>query len=424
MKKLLTSALLAMVVLAGCKKDDPQTPATAFDGPEAVEVAYGGSVDLNTLFSANGVGGEFVYTLAGQPEYMSYPETGGQYALVDADGVYSVEGSTLTSEEVRVPDELPAETYAHERLVLQGKLKVELKVGGAVVDSEEYDIVQTDKPALQYEISYVDNNALVVRPDGNRDYNLVLGQDALPLHSLFNIDPIDYQYDPTRIFVMTNQGATYINESSLAIKTAEIRESGVDATGDFVVAFFLSPRGESETDEEYNARRDAAYAEALEAGSNRVYVNVTYVEADAVIGIVAHEDAIGNSGTASFWRNNANGRQVPSNFVLMKLSSGDTRPYDSSKDEFTIMAGEFDEFLEGRTTEFTPDYPGWWSHVALKLSFTDLDVDCPVGTLLQFKVSVQDKKDNGGNVIETRFLQPEWTVTIDTDRKAGNPAAL
>ncbi len=414
MKKILTCAFVAVaVMLAGCKKDDNNKPddhATEFSGPSVVEVPYGGDVELDGLFTANGDGGEFVFTVTGQPEYSSQPETTGEWVAVDTDDIYEVEGSTLTSTAVRVPDALSSTTHVYARSVIQGKLKVELKVDGVVVDEDEFDIVQTDKPELQYEITYVDNENLTERTDGNMDLNIVVGE-GVTLLGLFDISPIDFKFSDSRVVGMTSPDATYINPSSLSIRMDVINASETDATGEYVVAFFLSAKGADETDDAYNARKQAAYEEAVEAGSNRIYVNVEYVAPDAIVGIILNEDVIGTTSTASFWRNNANGRMIPYNFVLLKLFSGETRAYDNSSDNLRIMAGEFDQYLEGRTTEYTT---GWWSHVALKQSFTDLDTDCPVGTPLQFKITVEG---------EGRFLEPDWTVTVNTERLAANPAA-
>jgi hypothetical protein len=420
---ILWGALLAVTsILSSCKKDDPKIPdaeAILYNGAavhsgDSIRVKYGEPIDLNTLFTLNPANakGQLTYSLTEQPAY-SDVTTNNEVKEIKA---YSLEGSTLTSI-ARVPDELPG-TGPRSRTVLQGELKIVL-TGGADLNAIEVVLVQTDKPALEAPVitfSAAANNdtRLTNTADGNKLMTLSTSSQPTRFSSenFFTVTPIDY--DPVNILLRpgTNPASTYIRMSAAgALEVGGGFETEDHGQGQYMVAFYSAKRDTlTETNEVYQARVAAAFAAAEATGKHRIYVDVNYVAPTTVVGIIANTDAIGKTGKASFWRNNANGRQVPQTFILAKLNDGNTRVYDPTTDG-VVMAGKFDQYLEGRTTEYET---GWWSHVALKAAFgNNLDVDCPVGTDLSFTITHKDHIEEEG-----------WTVKVETKRMAANPETV
>ena len=414
--------LSGILFITGCKDGGDPKPVVAeailYNGEEiannaVIELQYGEEINLNTLFSIDPAKaqGTLKYTLVEQPAYMDIT-TDNQYVEVNA---WTLTGSTLNSI-ARVPDALTG-VPGRTREVQEGKLKVEL-IGGAQLSPLEVFIVQTDKPAIESiepaVVSIVDNEEYTDAPDGNGNKLKTLtatdGDWTSFSLDLFNVMPLDYNRD--RILVRACPNAEYIVTTSAgAVRTAgDKTKSG---TGEYVVGFYCAAKGENETDDAYQARVTATYDAAVASGTGRIYVNLeAFVEPDAVVGIVLNTEAIGTAGAASFWTNTTNQRKMPASFVLAKLNNGETRAWNTTNDGI-LMVGEFSTHMEGRTKEYTDeDFPGWWSYAAIKAAYTALDTDCPVGTDLSFKITHKD-----------HYNETAWTVQVETERLAGNPAA-
>lgn len=431
MRRTLTIALSAVLVaLGGCNVNDenPEAPDGVMSEDNVVYVDQGGSTNLleQVKVYPEGMEATLSFRIIQQPEYAE----SGSTTWVSLGEVFTLEGATLKSADVRVPDEIPVDPVLmgamqlkYQRAVIPGVLEVMVRVGEDILSVEEFNIVQTNRTPLPAPVITFKNPMPAVAgapvADGdNWKYSLLLS--GLDSGATVNFNGVDYldvmpiDYSPS--FLHLDPGAEnsdYFREQGNAWRANGTSEG----TGGYLVGFWAPPINQEP--EEYAAAKVAAEA----TGNLRIYVDV---ETEAVpVGIVANTAAIGTTGTASFWRSNANGRQAATSFILVQLSNGTTRPYDGSIDTFTVMAGYFDQYLEGRTANFgatmNSKYNGCWSHVALRLAFTDLDTECPVGTPLMFFVMASDTMD-GETVVVKRFLETPWTVQINTDRKAANPA--
>ncbi|MDR0687791.1 MAG: hypothetical protein LBF55_03775 [Prevotellaceae bacterium] len=383
---------LPLAFVACDKSDEDNNNNNALETPSEIKVAatqtddtlrisYNGTLDLSTIFSVeqpeNG-DAMLVYEVERQPDYA---ENSGDYTSLTA---YSVNGSTLTAATgVRVPDALN-KGEGRVRTVREGLLKVSV-VG---VDTLTYTIKMTGKPALTPVISVdpeidglVEGNKLVLQTTGgHRLFNA----------TYFTISPIDFGEEDIRVGIGAGD---YITMAASGVPQAGGLD-GTAGTSGYVVAYYKD-----------NTLEGVLADETLPQA--RLYVDVEYVAPTEVVGIELKSN-IGGCSANSFWRNNANGRQVPSAFVVLKLNNGETRAYDSSTDShFGFLAGNFSEHMEGRTTEDS-DHPGWWTYVALKLN----DALPEVGTAINFDVTSKE-----------HFGEEGWTVTVTTQTVAANPGA-
>ncbi|MDR0511160.1 MAG: hypothetical protein LBH06_08730 [Rikenellaceae bacterium] len=408
MKKLTVLAVVTAIIgLTACKTDKPGGPAPepGINHPDTVWVDYNGSVDLSTLFSVVGTTGTLEYSVYRQPEYA---EGSGDYISLSA---WELTGTTLNSKpNVRIPDAI-AITSARTRAVREGLIHVAV-TGSTTIAPITVVAAQkkSSKPALTPNVYLVNNSNYTDGPDGKllTLYTTSNGMRTFTASS-FDVSPIDF--DQNNIVVRPKSGSAYILAPGAPLPggtgtAAATQAGGINAaygTGDYVIAFYPTDRSTSGIQAAFDAAVAATDADPDSPLGARLYVNVDYVGPDGVVGIVA---STWGTSTTAFWRNNANGRQLPNSFVLMKLNSGNTRPYDGTEDgALTIYGGQFNQYLEGRTTE-DADHPGWWSHVALKAS-EDLP---PVGTNVTFTVTVKQ-----------HHLDPDWTVDVSVNTVAANP---
>ena len=393
--KIIYAIALLIIGFAACKKDDPAPNPEGIQGPanDTIQVDYNGTVDLSALFSIEPVGavGTLSYSNLQQPQQK---EVDNNWEAVNA---YSLSGSVLTSTDVRVPDKFYADN-ARRRDVTEGTIKVSIQ-GNTAISEKTVVIVQKNKPVLTPTITLADESLYTDVPDGKLLTLKTSGSPKYIYSTTFKVAPIDFA--PENIRVRPQPESSYINAPSPTNPaTSAGGRDGDVGEGDYVIAFYCESTVQTDI--------DAALAQAV-AGTipfAKLYVNVEAVVPADVVGIEVDTEALGTKGRASFWRNNANGRQVPSGFIKVKLSNGDIEPYDASAHAIELLAGEFDEHLEGRSLE-DPDHPGWWSHVSLKAG--DLP---PVGTEVSFTVSRK-----GAAYIS----KPEWTARITTNTVSSNP---
>ncbi|MDR0566270.1 MAG: hypothetical protein LBG47_04425 [Prevotellaceae bacterium] len=352
---------------------------------DTLQIRYNGALDLSKIFSAaqpEDSTAKLRYVVERQPEFVE-----GDSADYTAVNAYSVRGDTLfAAPDVRVPDAVSAE--GRLRVVREGKLKVLL----AGVDSLTYTIKMTDKPALTPVISLGEGI------EGLENGKLTLSTTGTPrlfTASYFTISPIDFGIEDIRVEIGSAGTGKYIDMSrSGAPQAGGLNRAA--GTGGFVVAY----HGD-------NTLEQALTDEKLPQA--RLYVDVELVAPTAVVGIELHP-SIGQCNGASFWRNNANGRQPASNFVLMKLNNGTKRAYDGQTDSnLRFRAGDFDGYMEGRTSADTIVVHNiktvWWTHTSLKAG------DLPaVGTTVKFKVTSI-----------AHFLDPKWTVEVETQTRSASP---
>jgi hypothetical protein len=389
--------LFAAGLLASCDDDSevivpskPELETTT----DTIRIEYGKTLDLSTLFSIKDAGNATLsYEIESQPSYAVNDS-----ALTTLD-VYSVSGTTLTSKAVRVPDVV---NKTNKRHVNEGKLKVSLTGGPEGTEqSVSATIIQTNKPALVPVIKLIPSPSYQAGPEG--ELNLLEVKTKKRAASFFTtqfeISPIDF--DESDIAIVAKAGSTYIfapnpnDEDGYGTWHAGALDSPV-GTEDYIVAYHRLTTTATQALAKPATATDVA----------RLYIDVIYVAADIIVGIELNTAAIGIKSGASFWRNNANGRQVLPGFVLLLLNDDTTRAWNSSTDsDITLMGGNFDEYLEGRTNQ-NSDHPGWWSHVALKLSGPLPEV----GTPLKFDITVKE-----------HFLEEGWTVTVETTRLEANP---
>jgi hypothetical protein len=399
MKRIFTLMLAAAVIgFTACEKEkDPEgkteeekkeqeqivkLKVAATQTSDTLRVPYGGSLDLSAIFSLEQAEGGTVtlsYRINRQPEYA---EGNGEYQ--SAGTVYSVTGSTLASGDVRVPDAL---NFGDDRirLVREATLKIEVP---NVLDTT-FTIIQTDKPALTPVISLdpeitglVDGNKLVLQTTGTpRNFSA----------SYFTISPIDFGIEDIRVGIGAGD---YITMAASGIP----RAGGVgqaSGTGGYVVAYYKDNTLEQ-------VLRDETLPQA------KLYVDVEYVEPGTVVGIELKPE-IGSASTVAavrFYSATSNQRKMPYNFIVLKLGDGSTRAYDSSTDShFGFLAGNFSEYLEGRTSE-DKDHSGWWTYVGLKADpeiTTPVTPLAPVGSDISFDITSKE-----------HFGEDGWTVTVAT----------
>ncbi|MDR1022934.1 MAG: hypothetical protein LBL94_06675 [Prevotellaceae bacterium] len=400
--RMAAATLAVSVAFAACDKEeetksDPIDPETAVEikvaatqTSDTLRIAYNGTLDLSAIFTLEqpeGGTATLSYAIDKQPEFVE--GNGETYTPVAA---YSVSGDTLTAAQgVRVPDAVNAGDD-RVRVVREGVLKVSAEGATALT----YTIQMTNKPALVPVITL--SEALTEQLEGGILKLTTSGQLRQFTATAFDIAPIDFGSEDIKVEI--GAGGEYITEFGV---DGEITSTGIfqaggsvgtAGTGGFIVAYYKG-----------NTLDEVLADENLP--QTRLNINVEYVAPTAPVGIELYTEAIGTTGTAAFWRNNANGRQLPSSFILIKLNNGETRPYDGATDSnLGILAGDFDQYLEGRTNEDT-EHSGWWSHVALKLN-EDLP---PVGTTVKFKVTSK-----------AHFGEPDWTVTVETQTTAANPS--
>ncbi|MDR1883997.1 MAG: hypothetical protein LBR26_14625, partial [Prevotella sp.] len=218
-----------------------------------------------------------------------------------------------------------------------------------------------------------------------------VGQYHLFTANSFTISPIDFGIEDIRIGI---GAGSYIITSPSGVPQAGGSGSAT-GTGGYVVAYY-----KENTLEEVLANENLPQV--------RVNVDVELGEATEIVGIIPNTAALGTKGNASFWRNNANGRQALSGFVLVQFDNGTTAPYDATTHNLSLLAGDFDSYLEGRTTQ-DQEHPGWWLYVALKQN----EALPSVGTTVSFKIT------SG-----LHFGEPAWTATITTQTTSANPETL
>jgi hypothetical protein len=410
----LTAVLCAMLLGSGCNKEkNPELivepPEVGINAPDTIRVAYNGTVPLSSFsfsITPEGTPGTLTYSIQ-QP---LYADNGGDYEQVEA---YKVENDALASVALRVPDAFVRREASYtskdpetgesievggavlaSRTVLEGKLKIALS-GSAV--TKEVVIIQTGKPKLEPEITLgdIENYTITDGPSGKLITLQTVGSPVDFKASWFKVEPIDFDLSDIRVGIGNDGGYITTNPNTLVPQAGGL--NAADGTGGFVVAYH----------KDYDLQEVLANPELPQA---RLYINVDFVAENAVVGIEPHP-SIGQCTGASFWRNTTQGRQNPSNFIVMVLNDGTKRAYDNGLDgAFGFLAGNFDNYLEGRTGE-NASHSGWWTYVALRAN-----VDVPqVGTSVSFQIT--EKAEN-------HFLKPGWTVTITTQTLAASPGVV
>lgn len=387
----LATALL-LCCLVGCDKDPvEQVEATGIKATaDTVRVAYGGTVDLSALFSIDpaGASGSLTYSISRQPEYVEGNDA--EYTEVEA---YSVSGNTLASADVRVPDAFVRSDAL--RTVREGKLKITLE-GSSEAESVEVVIVQTDKPALTPVITLSENENYTYTdgPDGKLLTLQTVGVPNVFPATWFKIAPVDF--DPSDIRVGTGRVGNYITEFAGIPRAGGF--GGATGTGGFIVAFY-----KDNTLEEVLADENLPQA--------RLYVNVEYVEPDAVVGIVA------NTENPPAFRHGNTSTKSTSGFVRIKLANGEEKPVGdfSSTHSFTWVSGYYSQTQPGTNDVYTvgsgkfypdEDAESLWREGNLKLNNPDL----PAGTEVRFKVSLA--KTVTGGVTTEPLGEAAWTVDV------------
>lgn len=389
--RIAAATLAVSAVFVACdKEEDPinpvdPTPSTveikvaASQTGDVLQVAYNGTLNLGTIFTleqSEGGTATLVYTVEKQPEYVEGNSE--EYTTVEA---YSVSGGVLTAAQgVRVPDAVSAGDD-RIRVVREGVLKVSAEGASALT----YTIQMTDKPAPVPVITLAEGSEGQLA--GGTLTLTTWGQPRLFSATAFDI-VVDFSMEDIRVGIGSAGDNNYITISEFGGVPQAGGSAGKPGTGGFIVAYYYK---------DYELA-DVLADETLPQA--RLYIDVEFVDPPTPVGIEVYTERLGKCSGVSFWRNSD--RKSPGDFVLTKLSDGTTRTYNSNSDG-AVVAGDFDQYTEGRTSEAPM---GWWSYVALKLN----EALPPVGTTVKFKVTSK-----------IHFEDPAWTVTVETQTLAESP---
>lgn len=380
MKKIFCSAFAAAAVLTACKDGETATPATGFDVKDNAtqfEISQNSSIDLRTLFTANGAGATFAFTILNQPVSTSIREfEGAGHEWV----VYSIDadGHTLKCADVRVPDVLTSETFDNDprpdgvdpqgnptnyaptfypdshlytRDVLNGELRVVCTLqDGTKLPAKTFPLVQINKSDLEApRIKFAQTNGVdnLTEAGAIADSKSIEMQQSSTAQSVavagqFEVEPIDYAYGNSRVLVFIGEdpAATVLEENTTG--TIMLKANAAAGMTDYIVAVYNTgepagmakygangsyvptavdevPTTPAENGLAYRERvkaKDFAAADASKKG--RIYINVQ--APPTVTGIVIHPD-VGVKNASSFYRTTYYAR-TPANYVQVKLSDG------------------------------------------------------------------------------------------------------
>jgi hypothetical protein len=391
-KSMLLTAAVAfagMAAFIACDKQDDEnqdiTPPPS-ETPIKIKVAnnqtndtlridYNGTLDLSAIFSleqAQGGTATLTYIIDRQPDFVE--GTAEEYTSVEA---YRVTGNLLTSiQGIRVPDTVNVPADNRLRVVREGKLKV-----STAGSDTTFTIIQTGKPelvptiALDPEITGLNNGTLTLTTTGQpRSFNA----------TAFTISPIDFGISDIKIGI--GAGDDYITISEYGGVPRAGGSTGTPGTGGYIVAYHKN-----------NTLEEVLTDETLPQA--RLYINVTYVAPNAIVGIVANTEAIGTTAAASFWKL---AQKSTISFVKAKLNDGTIVAYSSS-DHGSLLSGNFNANTKGAGTENT-SHPGWYPNVQLESPLPE------VGAEISWTITHS-----------AHFEEDGWTVIITTTRLAEQP---
>jgi len=419
------SMIMSNALFMSCSKDNSPAAPPVANGikcatGDTIEVAYGKSLDLSTVFSLDpaDASGSLTYSLVQQ---VSYAEGVGNTTYQTLE-VYTLSGNTLTSAATRVPDAFrrPADvTQTATALRDVHEAVLEVGVEGSDIVPARFIIQQIDKPALDPPKISLLPDSKYTQDGPNGAYLLTLqtsSQWTVFSQTAYKVEP--YDYDPNNIWLYPSPNAKYIegrNNSDFAGVRAggSFDESG---TGEYVIAFY------SATVDGVDAAYQAAVAAVAAGNTDAVlYVNVNYVAPKALIGIKVNPNigtpadmALYGDTTFLYRANGAAVSKIAVNFVHAILADGTERPYVSG--DGPLLCGNFETpTVVGRPTGGDDAaHPGWYPNMYLAAAPKADDgtaIPWAVGTPVKFTIT---RPGSPTLPPDNTFMQDAWTVIIDT----------